>query len=55
MTSTMSALPTGEDLDTAIARGQRAYDLDRQHVFHSWSAQAQITPMTVLAAQGSYV
>ncbi|KMO68221.1 aspartate aminotransferase family protein [Mycolicibacterium obuense] len=55
MTSTMSALPTGEDLDTAITRGQRAYDLDRQHVFHSWSAQAQITPMTVLAAQGSYV
>ncbi|MBX7450368.1 aspartate aminotransferase family protein [Mycolicibacterium sp. 3033] len=55
MTSTVSALPTGEDLDTAIARGQRAYDLDRRHVFHSWSAQAQITPMTVLAAQGSYV
>ncbi|MEW5808896.1 MAG: aspartate aminotransferase family protein [Actinomycetota bacterium] len=55
MTSTMSALPTGEDLDTAIARGQRAYELDRQHVFHSWSAQAQINPMTVLAAQGSYV
>ncbi|MCG7593770.1 aspartate aminotransferase family protein [Mycobacterium sp. PSTR-4-N] len=55
MTSTVSALPTGEDLDTAIARGQRAYDLDRAHVFHSWSAQAQITPMTVLAAQGSYL
>ncbi|TRW81530.1 aspartate aminotransferase family protein [Mycolicibacterium sp. 018/SC-01/001] len=55
MTSTVSALPTGEDLDTAIARGQRAYDLDRRHVFHSWSAQAQINPMTVLAAQGSYV
>ncbi|ANI38819.1 aspartate aminotransferase family protein [Mycolicibacterium vaccae] len=48
-------LPTGEDIDAAIARGQRAYELDRKHVFHSWSAQAQINPMTVLAAQGSYV
>lgn len=55
MTTTFEALPTGEDLDTAIARGQRAYELDRKHVFHSWSAQAQIKPMTVLAAQGSYL
>ncbi|KWX62478.1 aspartate aminotransferase family protein [Mycobacterium sp. NAZ190054] len=50
-----ASLPTGEDLDAAIARGRRAYELDRKHVFHSWSAQAQIKPMTVLAAQGSYV
>ncbi|QZT63805.1 aspartate aminotransferase family protein [Mycolicibacterium austroafricanum] len=50
-----TALPTGEDIDAAIARGKRAYELDRKHVFHSWSAQAQINPMTVLAAQGSYV
>ena len=55
MTTTFEALPTGEDLDTAIARGQWAYELDRKHVFHSWSAQAQIKPMTVLAAQGSYL
>jgi len=55
VTTTFEALPTGEDLDTAIARGQRAYELDRKHVFHSWSAQAQIKPMTVLAAQGSYL
>lgn len=55
MTTTVHALPTGEDLHSAIARGQRAYELDRQHVFHSWSAQAQIKPMTILAAQGSYV
>lgn len=33
----------------------RTYELDRQHVFHSWSAQAQIKPMTVVSAQGSYV
>ncbi|CAN3127936.1 aspartate aminotransferase family protein [Mycobacterium sp. smrl_JER01] len=50
-----ASLPTGEDLDAAIARGKRAYELDRKHVFHSWSAQAQINPMTVLAARGSYV
>ncbi|HOW96001.1 MAG TPA: aspartate aminotransferase family protein [Mycolicibacterium fallax] len=42
-------------MDAAIAEGRRAYELDRKHVFHSWSAQAQITPMTVLAAEGSYV
>ena len=34
---------------------QETYELDRAHVFHSWSAQAQITPMTITAAQGSYV
>jgi len=49
------ALPTGQDLASAIAEGQRAYELDRAHVFHSWSAQAALKPMTVLAAQGSYV
>ncbi len=48
-------LPNGQDLDTARAEGARAYELDRAHVFHSWSAQAQLKPMTVLAAQGSYV
>jgi taurine--2-oxoglutarate transaminase len=33
----------------------RAYELDRAHVFHSWSAQAALTPMVVSAARGSYV
>ncbi|MXG89032.1 aspartate aminotransferase family protein [Nocardioides flavescens] len=32
-----------------------AYELDRQHVFHSWSAQAEISPMVISAARGSYV
>lgn len=54
-TVTGTPLPTGQDLDTAIAEGRRAYELDRKHVFHSWSAQAQLKPMTILAAQGSYV
>ena len=47
-------LPSGQDLETAIAEGKRAYELDRQYVFHSWSAQATLKPMTVLASQGSY-
>lgn len=34
---------------------QRAYDLDRAHVFHSWSAQAHLNPMVVTKAEGSYV
>ncbi|MGV1087664.1 MAG: aspartate aminotransferase family protein [Mycobacterium sp.] len=55
MTTTETTLPSGQDIDAAIAEGKRAYELDRQHVFHSWSAQAQIKPMTVLAAQGAYV
>jgi len=32
-----------------------AYELDRKHVFHSWSAQEEITPMVIGAARGSYV
>ncbi|MGE2834697.1 aspartate aminotransferase family protein [Mycobacterium sp. SMC-4] len=54
-TEQTTSLPTGEDIEAAIARGRRAYELDRKHVFHSWSAQAQLNPMTVLAAQGNYV
>ncbi|MEY4171085.1 MAG: hypothetical protein RLZ94_2158, partial [Actinomycetota bacterium] len=34
------------------AEGQRVYDLDRAHVFHSWSAQAQIKPLPIAAAEG---
>ncbi|MCR8899885.1 aspartate aminotransferase family protein [Gordonia sp. GONU] len=48
-------LPTGEDLESAKERGARAHRLDRAHVFHSWSAQEQINPMTILAAEGSYI
>ena len=35
--------------------GRRAYELDRAHVFHSWSAQAEISPMVVTRAEGSHV
>ncbi|GAA1941477.1 aspartate aminotransferase family protein [Nocardioides hwasunensis] len=34
---------------------ERAYELDRAHVFHSWSAQAEISPMVITRAEGSHV
>lgn len=48
-------LPNGLTVDTAKAEAARAYELDRAHVFHSRSAQEEISPMTVTAAQGSYL
>jgi len=33
----------------------RAYELDRAHVFHSWSAQATLDPLVVAGAAGSHV
>lgn len=27
---------------------ERAYELDRAHLFHSWSAQASLQPMTAM-------
>ncbi|MGI8882387.1 MAG: aspartate aminotransferase family protein [Jatrophihabitans sp.] len=37
------------------AAAARTYELDRAHVFHSWSAQAAVKPMVITKAQGSYV
>ena len=34
--------------------GKEVFDLDRAHVFHSWSAQAQIAPIPVAGGEGSY-
>jgi taurine--2-oxoglutarate transaminase len=31
----------------------RTFELDRAHVFHSWSAQAEITPMVIAGGLGS--
>ena len=36
------------------AEGRRVYELDRAHVFHSWSAQAAISPLPIAGAQGCY-
>lgn len=56
MTLTNEAtLPNGLSVDDARAEAARAYELDRKHVFHSWSAQAEITPMTITASAGSYI
>ena len=50
-----ATLPNGLSVDDARAEAAHTYELDRAHVFHSWSAQAQIKPMTIVASEGSYV
>lgn len=37
------------------ATGARAYELDRAHVFHSWSAQKALNPLVIAGAEGSWV
>ena len=34
---------------------ERTYELDRRHVFHSWSAQGSLDPMVITKAEGSYI
>lgn len=46
---TASATP---QVESAAVRARR---LDRTHVFHSWSAQAELNPMMIQRAQGAYV
>src|SRR3954453_555772 len=48
-----SLAPAAPPLDLDAAK--RAYELDRAHVFHSWSAQGSLNPMVVTAAQGSWL
>ncbi|MGV0737627.1 aspartate aminotransferase family protein [Mycobacterium syngnathidarum] len=55
VTQESATLPNGLTVEAAKAEAARAYELDRAHVFHSWSAQEEISPMTITAAQGSYV
>jgi taurine--2-oxoglutarate transaminase len=45
------------DLDHAPdpALGKRTYDLDRAHVFHSWSAQGALAPFVMAGGHGSEV
>src|ERR1035437_5692770 len=38
----------------ALADAERVRKDDRAHVFHSWSAQAQIDPLPIASASGSY-
>ncbi|MFT4471473.1 aspartate aminotransferase family protein [Arthrobacter sulfonylureivorans] len=51
MTTTTGTALSAEELEA----GRRAYQLDREHVFHSWSAQELITPMVITRAEGSWV
>jgi len=51
----IDVLPNGLTRDDARREAARAYEFDRAHVFHSWSAQADLKPMTISASQGSYV
>lgn len=37
------------------ARGAEVVALDRAHVFHSWSAQASLSPLAIAGGEGSYV
>ncbi|MDI9917233.1 aspartate aminotransferase family protein [Rhodococcus sp. IEGM 1379] len=39
----------------AISTAQRTYELDRAHVFHSWSAQKSLQPMVVERTDGCYL
>ena len=55
MTDVMAAASdVGSDLSSTYD-AQRAHELDRAHVFHSWSAQAEIDPMVISRAEGSHV
>jgi taurine--2-oxoglutarate transaminase len=54
-TETSTSAPTTEPAPTASALDARAYDLDRSHVFHSWSAQASLKPLVIAGGQGSRV
>ncbi|MBS1694011.1 MAG: aspartate aminotransferase family protein [Actinobacteria bacterium] len=51
----LPVLPNGLTIGEAATEAARTHELDRAHVFHSWSAQAEINPVTIVAAQGSYI
>lgn len=57
--TTTAPRPSGTDAPAVtpeqVEAGRRAYELDRAHVFHSWSAQGKLSPMTILKAEGSRV
>ena len=49
-------LPSTAPMTTADPdAAARAYELDRAHVFHSWSAQAALDPLVVAGGQGAWV
>jgi taurine--2-oxoglutarate transaminase len=52
--STNSKPPLPDPIPANPARGKEVFELDRAHVFHSWSAQGQIAPLPVAGGAGSY-
>lgn len=50
-----AATPAANPIAPDPEEGRRVFELDRAHVFHSWSAQALISPMAVAGAEGSYL
>lgn len=40
---------------TSTTETERTYRLDREHVFHSWSAQDTLDPLVITKAEGSFV
>ncbi len=34
--------------------GKRVYDLDRQYVFHSWSAQGKLNPLCAASSRSRF-
>lgn len=53
--SAADARPAARAVPADPEEGRRVHDLDRAHVFHSWSAQRLIDPMPIAGASGSYV
>ncbi|MEN9351260.1 MAG: hypothetical protein RL455_201, partial [Actinomycetota bacterium] len=41
-------------LENNPEKAAKVFADDRAHVFHSWSAQAQISPMAIAGGAGSY-
>src|SRR5699024_7385871 len=51
----MTVTNTSQITEDLKAEGKRAYELDRKHVFHSWSAQDGLDPFNVVKTEGSYL
>src|SRR5690606_8881182 len=47
------SLGSGSTPELNPADGDRAYALDRAHVFHSWSAQGSLAPLVFAGGAGS--
>lgn len=51
----MTVTNSAEISEALRTEGERAYELDRKHVFHSWSAQDGLDPFKVVKTEGSHL